>query len=155
MTDIPNVKQFMTKKIISLRPEMDIYDAINILLKHKISGAPVVDADHVLVGILSEKDCLRMFTEAVYDKSPGGKVSDFMSKTLVTCTEEQDLFCVADLFFKNSFRRMPVLRDGKLIGLVSRPDVLKGSIALWQSGGAKKAWSDSVYLTEEIKAALK
>ena len=154
-TKIPLVKEFMTKKIITLRPDMDIYDAIGVLLKHKISGAPVTNPANELVGMLSEKDCLHMFTEAAYENIPGGKVESYMSRDLVCCEENQDLFSVADLFFKNSFRRVPVTKDGKLIGLVSRPEVLKGSIELWKAHGGTRAWSDSVYLTEEIKAALK
>ncbi|MFT5121464.1 MAG: CBS domain-containing protein [Kiritimatiellia bacterium] len=153
MSKVPLAKEFMTRRIVTLHPDMDIYDAIRGLLKHHISGAPVVE-DGMLVGILSEKDCLNMFTKSVYDTIPGGVVRDYMSKKIVSCNQDDDLFAVAGIFFKNSFRRLPVLENGKLIGLVSRPDVLKGSMELWAEPDHKKKWSDSVYLTEEIKAAL-
>ena len=153
MSKVPLVNEFMTRRIVSLDPDMDIYDAIRSLLKHRISGAPVVKND-VLVGILSEKDCLHMFTKSVYDTIPGGVVRDYMSSKLTVCSPDDDLFTVAGMFFKNSFRRLPVVEDGKLIGLVSRPDVLMGSIELWAEPGQSKKWTDAVYLTEEIKAAL-
>ena len=156
-TNVPAVAEIMTTRIVTLQHDLEIHEAIQVLLRHKISGAPVVNADEELVGILSEKDCLRMFVEGAYDNRPGGgKVFDYMPTKIVTCVEEDDLFAVASLFFKNSFRRLPVLRRGKLVGLISRSDVLKGSIKLW--GGNmpdKSADSDSVFLTEEIKAALK
>ena len=81
MTQIPLVKDFMTTKVITLKPNMDIYEAMTQLLKHHISGAPVVDDERNLVGILSEKDCLRVFAVRAYSgQLPGGLVSDFMSE---------------------------------------------------------------------------
>lgn len=154
MTQIPLVKDFMTKALITLGPDTDIFAAIDILLKNRISGAPVVDARKRLIGILSEKDCLRVFASGAFHQLVGGIVADYMSKNLTTVDPEDDLFKVAGLFFKNSFRRLPVLDDGVLVGQVSRRDVLQASRKIWAQSFPASPWSDSRYLTDEIKAAL-
>jgi CBS domain-containing protein len=153
MNAIPIVRNFMTHKVFTIKPEADVHDAIQQLLKKRISGAPVVDCYKNLVGILSEKDCLRMFVGGAYSKTPGGLVSEFMTQNILTCTPEDDLFKVADLFFSRSFRRLPVVEDGQLVGLVSRCDVLKASIDIWKDGG--QGGGDSNYLSIELQAKLK
>ena len=82
--DVPVARDIMTKKILSLSPDMSIESAISILLKNQISGAPVVDEENRLVGMLSEKDCLRIFANGAYNVLPGGVVSKYMSTTVET-----------------------------------------------------------------------
>lgn len=155
MSKVPVVRDIMATKLVTLSPEMSIQKAIDQLLKHRISGAPVVDDERKLVGILSEKDCLRIFANGAYNNLPGGIVDQYMSKSLTTIEAETDLFTVADIFFKNSFRRLPVLdEDGLLIGQVSRCDVLAGSRQIWETSPVEREWTDARYLTDEIKAAL-
>jgi CBS domain-containing protein len=155
MSKLPLVKEIMATKLVRLSPDMNIEEAIGLLLKHRISGAPVVDAESKLVGILSEKDCLRIFANGAYNNLPGGVVGQYMSKTLTTIDANADLFSVADIFFQNTFRRLPVLDDeGHLLGQVSRRDVLEGSRQIWETSPVEAAWTDAKYLTDEIKAAL-
>lgn len=153
--DMPTVKDLMRKEVAALSPEMSIEDAINFLLKHGVSGAPVVDADHKLMGVLSEKDCLRIFANGAYNVLPGGLVNRYMSTNVMTVTPGTDLFTLADILLKNPFRRLPVVDgDGVLVGQVSRRDVLAGTGKIWGSSPIQKEWTDSKYLTDEIKAAL-
>ena len=69
----------MTKKVVTLSPDDDIYTAMRTLLKKKISGAPVVDGDGTVVGVLSEKDCLKVMSAVAFDGVPGGPVTVYMT----------------------------------------------------------------------------
>jgi len=127
------VSQYMTTNLVTLKSDMNVYYAIGLLLKNNISGAPVIDDNSHLVGILSEKDCLRIFTDTSLQNIPvsetillgRGTVDQFMSKNVCTVDASTDLFTVADLFLKNNFRRFPVLKEKKIVGQISRRDVLK------------------------------
>lgn len=153
--EVPTVRDCMNTKLVTLSPGMRIQAAIKVLLKHRISGAPVVDQDGKLVGVLSEKDCLRIFANGAYNVLPGSVVERYMSKSVMTIDVEADLFTVADTFIKNPFRRLPIVDEaGVLIGQISRRDVLNGSHRIWSESPIKKEWTDAKYLTDEIKAAL-
>jgi predicted transcriptional regulator len=118
-------RDIMVKKLITLNPEMDIFEAIDLLLKHRISGAPVVDEDNMLIGIFSEKNCMSVLLEGAYSQLPSTAVFAFMSTNICTVSEETDLLTIAQTFRSQPYRRLPVLRDGKLIGQISRRDILK------------------------------
>lgn len=155
MSNVILVREVMATGLVTLKPDTPIFTAITLLLKNRISGAPVVDDQGALVGILSEKDCLRVFAnEAFFSQNAGGPVSEYMSRTIQTMDPDDDVFKAADIFLKNSFRRMPVVDDGRLVGLVSRRDVLLASLRLMQESPIKKQWTDATYITEEIKALL-
>jgi CBS domain-containing protein len=118
----------MATRLITLRPEQPIHDAINLLLKHGISGAPVVDDTKQLIGILSELDCLRMLSSDEFlgdDQEEDGLVEHFMSKDPQTIEPEYGVYRVAHVFITTPIRRLPVVADGSLIGQVSRRDVLR------------------------------
>ena len=125
MEQIPVVKNYMITRLITLTREMDVYFAIGLLLKNRISGAPVIDDDNNLVGILSEKDCLRIFANGSFYDMPGGPVSKFMTDVVSTVKPNSDLFSVADVFLQHNFRRMPVVEGKKLGGQIRRRDVLR------------------------------
>ena len=155
MQDIPLVQDIMTPKVFSVKEDMTMEAALRSLLKHSHSGAPVVDNDGRLVGMLSEKDCLRMFFVGMYDRLPLGKVSQYMSKDVSTCDRYDDIYTVARVFFQNSFRRLPVVDlNGVMVGIISRRDVLMGSKRLWEESPVVREWTDAQYLTSEIQAAL-
>ncbi len=120
-------KDIMVTKLVTLTPQMDVFEAINLLLRHRISGAPVVDGDRRLVGILSEKCCMRVLVDAAYDQMPTTETFAFMDAEPLTVTEETDLLTIAQIFLSTSFRRLPVLRDGVLVGQISRRDVLRAA----------------------------
>lgn len=153
MTHVPLVEEFMTKKVVTLSPDMDIYDAILKLMKHDVSGAPVVEED-TLVGMLSEKDCMGIFAAAAYSQLPRGTVAEYMIMHPETIGPKADLFTVAGIFMHRHYRRLPVVEGDSLVGLVSRPDVLRASLEIWEHPEGRK-WTDSKYLTPELKAMLK
>ena len=127
MVDVlPRVRDFMDKSFITLTPDMDVYRAIDIMLKGGITGAAVVDVKEHLVGVLSEKDCLRTLVHDAYSLLPSGKVSDFMTEKPVTIYADLDIFTVADKFLHSTFRRLLVVdEDNRLIGQITRRDLLR------------------------------
>lgn len=153
MTTIPLVESFMTTKLVTLYPEMDIYEAILKMMKHDVSGAPVA-TDGALVGMLSEKDCMGIFASAAYSNLPGGTVAEYMVMHPETVGMKADLFTVAGIFMHRPYRRLPVVDGDALKGVVSRTDILRASVELWQHPDGRD-WTDSKYLTPDIKALLK
>lgn len=127
--EFESVVKYMATDLITFSPDQDIQEAIDILLEKKISGAPVLDEHRHLVGILSEKDCLRIILEsAYYDMPPeSGKVSDYMSHTVTTIMADRDILEVANLFLNSTHRRFPVIDKGRVIGQISRKDILKAA----------------------------
>ena len=122
----PHVRDYMDKKFTTLHPDMDVHDAIQILLDQRITGAPVVDKKENLVGILSEKDCLRTIAHGAYSDVPiGGKVEVYMTKKVDTIHPDLDIFSVADRFLNCSYRRLLVMEDKKLVGQITRRDLLR------------------------------
>ncbi len=126
----PSVTEYMTKNLITFRPEQAVSEVIDIFLEKKISGAPVLDANQKLVGIISEKDCLRVMIGSAYHNQPisMGKVADFMTKNVQTVSEDKDVLDIAQAFLNTPIRRFPVLdKAGKVIGQVSRRDILRAA----------------------------
>jgi len=119
------VADIMATRLITVSPDMNIHEAIRILLDKRISGAPVVDENGALVGMLSKKDCLKIVFSSRYHDDWGGPVRDYMSAPVETLDADMDLVSAAQAFLDSHFRRFPVLRDGKLVGQVSRYDILK------------------------------
>lgn len=124
-----SVTEYMAQHLITFSPEQTIGEVVKAMLKHKISGAPVLDNDGNLVGMISEKDCLKVMLDYTYHNQPlrKGKVSDYMTTELTTVSAEANVFDVANMFVKSNFRRFPVINDGKLVGQVSRRDILKAA----------------------------
>jgi CBS domain-containing protein len=121
----PLVRDFMVTSLVTLDPSTDVFDAIGFLLRNAISGAPVVDADGKYLGIFSEKTSMRVLVDAAYDQIPSTEVAAFVNADpgrLIT--EENDLLHCAQMFIETPYRRLPVLRNGKVVGQVSRRDVL-------------------------------
>ncbi|MBY8964976.1 CBS domain-containing protein [Algiphilus sp.] len=115
----------MSAHLLTFTPEMDVLNAINQLLEQGISGAPVVDRLGNLVGMLSEKDCMRVALNAGYHGDLGGKVRDFMSPRVVTIDADTSILEVARMFMESPFKRYPVVSDNRLVGNISRHDVLR------------------------------
>lgn len=115
----------MATELITFTPDTLIGTAIQSFLNNKISGAPVVDNSGNLVGILSEKDCLGTLLESSYYNNPSGYVKDYMSVKITSINLYDSLSEVAQKFLDLRFRRFPVLDNGKLVGQISRRDVLK------------------------------
>ena len=125
MAYIAKTKEFMDRKLFTLDPDMDVYNAIDILISRGINSAAVVDKSGNLVGILSEKDCLLTLIGEVYDNLPGSTVSAYMTRSVKTITPDTDIFVTADIFLKNNFRRLLVVENGRLVGQITRKDLLR------------------------------
>lgn len=113
----------MTKSVISLEKETPISQALKTLFDNNISSIPVVEEDGTLVGILSERDMLKLFGKE--EKSKSKKVDDYMTQPAVHFDENENLRDVCDCLMNNYFRGVPVTSKGKLTGIVSRRDILK------------------------------
>jgi CBS domain-containing protein len=128
-------RDYMTKAVVSLSPDMTLLDAVELLLERRISGAPVLDQHGNLVGILSEKDCLRAALNATYYGDLGGLVSDHMQRHVATVSDDTPIFEVTRLFINGHFRRYPVMHGHRLVGSISRRDVLKALQTLSRTEG--------------------
>ena len=125
------VRDYMAVNPVTVTPDMEILQAIHLLVEHRISGAPVVDLRGNLVGMLSEQECLKVALNASYHAELGGKVADFMAKELLTVEANASILDMAELFLETSYRRFPVMERQRLIGQVSRRDVLRALEVLY------------------------
>ena len=119
------VADYMAKSLVTVTPETSVYDAIVLLVQRQISGVPVVDQAGELVGVLSERDCMETFVNAQYHELPNALVKDLMSTELQTVDPQTSILQVAKLFLQSKIRRLPVLEEGRLVGQISRRDVLR------------------------------
>jgi len=115
-------KDIMTEEVISVKKDTPIFEAVELLAKNSVTGIPVVEDDMTLVGILSEKDVLRLFY-ALKD-AENKTVNDFMTQPAVHFNENESLLDVCDCLMNNPFRRVPVTSKDKVIGIISRPDLI-------------------------------
>ena len=125
-----SIKEFMAKQLITFQSDTPIETAMESFLENKISGAPVLNNQGKLVGVLSEKDCMRTLFESSYYNNLGGLVTAYMSTDLKTINKHDTLSNVADEFIKSRFRRFPVMEGDKLVGQISRRDILRAIVKL-------------------------
>lgn len=115
-------KAIMKTRVLSVTKDTDVYEAIRIMVANQVTGLPVIDEEERLVGIVTEKDVLHMLYEVEDSPNP---VSHFMTQPVVWFDEEEDLEVIAESLRGNNFRRVPILREGRLIGVISRRDVIR------------------------------
>ena len=116
-------KDIMTKEVISAKRDTPIYEAVRILRKNEITGMPIVEDDMTLVGVLTEKDVLRLFYAGEDEKNK--TANDYMTRPAVSYKEDDTLQSICDFMMINYFRRVPVTsKEGKVVGIISRPDVI-------------------------------
>ena len=117
----------MTRKLITIKEDTTIIDAITIMLQNKISSIPVVDENMILLGILTETDVLEL---AFFNFTNDEKAVDYMTRDIITMDENTELLDVCECLIKESFKRIPILSGNKLIGIISRKDMLKFILAM-------------------------
>ena len=123
------LKDIMTREVVSVKTDTPIYEAMKVMRKHDITGVPVIDDDMTLVGVLTEKDVLRLFYADEQEKNK--TVGAFMSRPAVSFCENKSLSNVCDFMMVNYFRRVPVVsKRGKVVGIISRPDIIDYIIEL-------------------------
>ena len=143
-----SAKDFMVTRLVTLRPEMDVLDAVRLLLKHRISGAPVVEANQYL-GVFSEKCSMQVLLDAAYEQLPTNYVRAFMDTDAQTIRPDTDLLSIAQVFLLTPYRRLPVVVDGELLGQVSRRDVLRAAMQALEHKAAPS--SSLLYLSALIE----
>lgn len=121
------VSDYMSRKLITFKPETSVVEAMGILLDNRISGAPVVDSQGVLVGVLSEVDVLDVVIQDSYYNEDAGIVSDYMKVAVDTVDPDSDIYSLAVRFHREHRRRYPVVKNGRLVGQISRRDVLRAA----------------------------
>ncbi len=168
----------MTENVITVTPETTVRHLAELLGKHGISGAPVVDAGGVLIGIVSEGDLLHRTETGTdrrnqprrvrwldsllsgnadardYLKSHGRTVADVMTRDVITVADTTGLDEVADLLESKRIRRIPVLRDGKLIGIVSRANLVRALVTA-KTPAADGAVLDDFTIRDALLAELR
>ncbi|TXH05579.1 MAG: CBS domain-containing protein [Nevskiaceae bacterium] len=118
-------RDYMETQVVTFTPDMEVMTAINELVKHGISGAPVLDEQGQLVGVLSEKDCLKVALTAGYEGVPAGVVREYMTPKVLAVEPETPILEIASRFLDSPVKRYPVVKNGKLVGQISRADVLR------------------------------
>lgn len=124
------VSDYMAASLVTFHPDTEMRLAISQLVEKRISGAPVVDDHGNLVGILSEQDCMKVALSAGYHDDYAGHVKDYMSKKVTTIDADTSILELAQRFIDSPFRRYPVMQNNRLVGQVSRRDVLRALEAI-------------------------
>ena len=130
-TQYETVEKYMVplSNIITFKPDQPIQDVISTIINKKIAGAPVLDDQHHLVGMISEKDCLRLIVDQAYYNMPAEtrKVSDYMTAKVQTLSPKTNIVEAAIEFLNSPIRRFPIVENGMLIGQVSRRHILRAA----------------------------
>ncbi len=125
-----DIKDIMKTEVVTVKKDTPIYEAMERLVEHNFTGLPVVDDNMALVGILTEKDMLRLIVEldvlkldSELDES-STCVAKYMTEEVVSFAPEDSLLEICDCLLNNKFRRIPIVSDGKMVGILSRKDVI-------------------------------
>jgi len=131
--DIPlRVRDYMSTKLITFKSGERIENVIDGLIKHRISGAPVVNDKNELIGVISEGDCIKHISDSRYYNMPleNSTVEKLMVKNVETIDGNMNIFDAANKFLESKRRRFPIIENGKLVGQISQKDILKAALAM-------------------------
>lgn len=130
-TDAPRTRDFMNRHVHTVTPGLSLAEVTAFLGKHRISSAPVVEevegSGPLLIGYISEADCLEYLANEIFFGNPAMSqtVQTMMKRHPVCVTPETDIFSLASVFVSHRYRHLPVVEEGRLLGIVSRRDILK------------------------------
>ena len=126
-----SVRDVMEKDYTSLRKDMDIYEAIQLVISKGLMGAPVVE-NNKLIGVFSEKDCFRVLANWTFQMAneTGGCVEHYMTTDVVTIDASTDLSTMVSKFLSHYYRGLPVVDGDEIVGLISRRDILKAMMKI-------------------------
>jgi len=141
-------REMMVRNLITLEPDMDALVALDILLRQRISGAPVVDSENRFLGIFSEKSCMQFVVGLAYDGLPSTEVLGLTDRNPPTIDEETDLLTIAQTFLNEACRRLPVLdSEGCLRGQISRRDIMRAIRSHVQTRPNRPNSSSGLYIS--------
>ena len=112
----------MSKDVVTVHPDTPIARVIDLLSEHDITGIPVVDADGCLVGMITEKDIMGL---PLGREEIAGRAADYMTRDVVSFDENEDVIAICECLVNHDFRRVPIVSHGKLVGIISRRDLIK------------------------------
>lgn len=126
------VSDHMARDLITFSPDQQVMEVIEVMVKNKISGGPVVDSENNLLGIISQGDCIKQLNDSRYYNMPINdvKVKKFMAKNVETIDANSNIFDAADRFLKAKRRQFPIVKEGKLIGQISQKDVMRAALKM-------------------------
>ncbi len=171
--EVMDARDIMTSPVVTAGPETTILEIVQLMLENRISAVPILDEGGKLIGLVSEGDLMRRseigterparwwlsaFRGAVsmaeaFVKTHGVKASEIMTRDVITAREDTPLWEIAETLEKNGIKRLPVIRDGVLVGIVSRANLLQALTA--QRGQATEmASKDDRAIREELHAEL-
>lgn len=119
--DTPLARDIVTCGLLTVKGQSPIYEAMELAVTHNVSSLPVVDDYMSLVGIISEKDMLKLLYNP---QAEPGNTEDFMTENVVSFNYDDSLFGICDCFIDNNFRSVPILNQGRLVGIISRADIM-------------------------------
>jgi len=125
MQNVPTVRDIMTETALSVPPTMGVFDAVDLVVAKKLVGVPVIDENDVLVGFLTEKDCLRLQVIAHQYNMTGREVRDIMSGINQALHPDTDLLSAATAFLGCNFGTLPVIDGDELVGSITRQSMLQ------------------------------
>lgn len=115
-------KTLMKTQVTMVTRTTDIYEAIRIMVDGHVTGLPVVGDDGTLVGVITEKDVLKLL---INSEDQPGAVEDYMTHDVLAFEETDSLVDIAECFLEKNIRRVPIVRDGKVVGIISRRDIVR------------------------------
>ena len=119
-------KDYMSEKFLKISTQTDLFEAIDMLLEYRLSAAPVVDMEGHVVGVISEGDCLKaILTLTYHEEEKGGKVGDYMTRDVSPVNIDTDIIAVSKIIIEQDLYCLPITQNGKLVGQISRSDVLR------------------------------
>ncbi len=116
-----SVSKLMSHEVITLPPDAPLIDAIEIIIKERIGGIPMVNEEGILCGIITERDVMKVLCKSMSDT----KVSDVMTKSLLVVTPEAPVSQVTKVMISNKFRRLPIVKDDVLFGIITATDIVR------------------------------
>ena len=134
------VRDCMSKNMVLFTKDQSVIEVVELLIKNRISGGPVIDEHQHVIGVISEGDCIKQISESRYYNMPmeDTTIAKYMSKEVDTISPDLNLFDAANRFLVSKRRRFPVVENKKIIGIVSQKDILRTALMLkgttWKYG---------------------
>lgn len=134
-----NAERIMDRRLYTVRPDDTVHDAVRLLLRRGLTGAPVVDTEGYVLGMLTERSCLQALMRAVADRLPPSTVRDVMTDVPVTVAPDAAFLTVAHHLLHHPARRILVLDQGRLVGHITRRDLLRAAVDTFDGAASREA----------------